>query len=199
MLFVFEVIGIAVALSIDAIVVALCWSASQKRIEPSHVLKFAVAFGGFQCLMPVGGWIAGDALHTFVSAWDHWVAFALLALVAGNMIKEALGEDDDDACCGHCQSVKSADIAWGQLFVLAIATSLDALAVGFSFSMDGRDIVMPALVIGLICAGLTAMAVWLGKTLNEKAKRYEKAMTLTGATVLLLIGVRILWEHGVFA
>lgn len=194
-----EVIGIAVALSIDAMVVALCWSATQKQVTKTHVLKFAVVFGFFQALMPALGWIAGAALHQFISAWDHWVAFSLLTVVSISMLKEAFSDDDEEEiCCGHCEGVKKTDIAWGELLVLAIATSLDALAVGFSFSMAGREIVWPALLIGMICFVLTALAVLAGKRLSEKAKQYETPMTCLGALVLFLIGLRILSEHGVF-
>lgn len=197
-----EVIGIAVALSIDAMVVALCWSASQKQITMKHVAKFAVVFGFFQALMPLLGWVAGDALHQFISQWDHWVAFVLLAGVSVSMLKEAFGDDDEEEekekCCGHCEGVKKTDIAWGELLVLAVATSLDALAIGFSFSMAGRAIVWPAILIGIICLVLTALAVLAGKRLSEKAKRFETPMTCLGAFVLLMIGVHILYEHGVF-
>ena len=91
-----EVVGIAVALSIDAMVVALCWSASQKEITTKHVAKFAIVFGFFQALMPLLGWVAGDALHQFISQWDHWVAFVLLAGVAASMLKEAFGDDEEE-------------------------------------------------------------------------------------------------------
>ncbi len=195
-----EVIGIAVALSIDAMVVALCWTTSQKQVTMQQVTKFAFIFGLFQCLMPLGGWLAGDVLHQFISAWDHWIAFLLLAGVAISMLKEAFGEDEAEAsCCGHCEGVKKSDIAWGELLVLAVATSLDALAIGFSFSMAGRAIVWPSILIGVICLLLTGLAMMASKRLAEKAKAYETPMTCVGALVLVLIGVRILFEHGAFA
>lgn len=194
-----EIIGIAVALSIDAMVVALCWTTSQKHVTVRHVMKFAVVFGFFQALMPFLGWIAGDVLHGFISAWDHWVAFLLLAGVALSMLKEAFSDDEaEQACCGHCEGVKKSDIAIGELLVLAVATSLDALAIGFSFSMAQRPIIWPALLIGVICFVLTAMAMGAGKRLAEKARAYETPMTCLGAVVLVLIGIRILFEHDVF-
>ncbi|MBR4939976.1 MAG: manganese efflux pump, partial [Burkholderiaceae bacterium] len=107
-------------------------------------------------------------------------------------------DEEQEKCCGHCQGVKKTDIAWGELLVLAVATSLDALAIGFSFSMAGRAIVIPAILIGIICLVLTALAVLAGKRLSEKAKAFEKPMTWLGALVLLLIGIRILFEHGAF-
>ena len=149
-----EIFGIAVALSVDAMVVALCWGAVQPRIKVSHVLKFSVVFGAFQALMPALGWLAGDALYSLINAWDHWVAFGLLFFVAVSMIREAFEKDEDDGQC-ECRSMGS-DIAWGKLAMLA--------------------------------AGV----------LSEKAARHSKKLSLLGAAVLLLIGLRILFEHGVF-
>ena len=178
-----EIFGIAVALSVDAMVVALCWGAVQPRIKVSHVLKFSVVFGAFQALMPALG-------------WDHWVAFGLLFFVAVSMIREAFEKDEDDGQC-ECRSMGS-DIAWGKLAMLAVATSLDALAVGFSFAMVSMPIAGPAAIIGIVCALLTALAMLAAGVLSEKAARHSKKLSLLGAAVLLLIGLRILFEHGVF-
>lgn len=195
-----EIVAIAVALSIDAVVVALCWSAGQKHIRYTHVFQFALVFGGFQALMPVGGWFAGEWLIHYISAFDHWVAFLLLLWVAYSMVKEALeGNEEDEACCGHCQGKKEEGISWWTLTVLAVATSLDALAVGFSFAMVQTPILMPAITIGVICAVLTTMAVSAGKALAQKVQRHTDKLSFVGAAVLLLIGLRILWEHGVFS
>ena len=192
-----EIFGIAVALSIDAMVVALCWGAVQPTIKVSHILKFSLVFGAFQALMPALGWLAGGALYSLISAWDHWVAFLLLFFVAVSMVREAFEKDDDTEEC-ECRSMGS-DIAWGKLSMLAVATSLDALAVGFSFAMDKTPIVMPAIVIGVVCAILTALSMLAARVLSEKAARHSKKLSLLGAAVLLLIGLRILFEHGVFA
>ena len=182
-----EIFGIAVALSVDAMVVALCWGAVQPRIKVSHVLKFSVVFGAFQ---------AGGALYSLINAWDHWVAFGLLFFVAVSMIREAFEKDEDDGQC-ECRSMGS-DIAWGKLAMLAVATSLDALAVGFSFAMVSMPIAGPAAIIGIVCALLTALAMLAAGVLSEKAARHSKKLSLLGAAVLLLIGLRILFEHGVF-
>lgn len=192
-----EIFGIAVALSIDAMVVALCWGAVQPTINASHILKFSLVFGAFQALMPALGWLAGGALYSLISAWDHWVAFLLLFFVAVSMVREAFEKDDDTEEC-ECRSMGS-DIAWGKLSMLAVATSLDALAVGFSFAMVKTPIVMPAIVIGVVCAILTALSMLAARVLSEKAARHSKKLSLLGAAVLLLIGLRILFEHGVFA
>lgn len=191
-----EIFGIAVALSVDAMVVALCWGAVQPKIKVSHVLKFSVVFGAFQALMPALGWLAGGALYSLVNAWDHWVAFGLLFFVAVSMIREAFEKDEDNGQC-ECRSMGS-DIAWGKLAMLAVATSLDALAVGFSFAMVSMPIAGPAAIIGIVCALLTALAMLAAGVLSEKAARHSKKLSLLGAAVLLLIGLRILFEHGVF-
>ena len=189
-----EIFGIAVALSVDAMVVALCWGAVQPKIKVSHVLKFSVVFGVFQALMPAVGWLAGGALYSL--AWDHWVAFGLLFFVAVSMIREAFEKDEGEGEC-DCRSMGS-DIAWGKLAMLAVATSLDALAVGFSFAMVSMPIAGPAAIIGIVCALLTALAMLAAGVLSEKAARHSKKLSLLGAAVLLLIGLRILFEHGVF-
>lgn len=189
-----QVLGIAVALSIDAMVISLCWSATCKHVTKEHVLKFAAAFGFFQFLMPLIGGLAGNTISSFVSAWDHWIAFALLAWVSGSMVKEAFGDDEEEEdihkMCGQ--------IPWGTLFTLAIATSLDALAVGFSFAMAQFPILWPSVVIGIVCFILTAISVMLGRTLSDKAARHSARLSLVGAAVLFAIGLKILYDHDVF-
>ena len=167
-----EVVGIAIALSIDAMVVALCWSAAGRRVTWGHVLKFSLIFGSFQCLMPLAGWFAGGAFYGLISQWDHWLAFLLLAGVAVSMAKEAFGDDEDEA------EKLTDDLPWTTMIVLAVATSLDALAVGFSFALASYPIVWPSVLIGVICAGLTAAAVTLGKGLSEAAARPPKKISL---------------------
>ena len=164
-----EVVGIAIALSIDAMAVALCWSAAGRHVTWGHVLKFSLVFGGFQCLMPLTGWFAGGAFYGLISQWDHWLAFLLLAGVAVSMAKEAFGDDEDEA------EKLTDDLPWTTMIVLAVATSLDALAVGFSFALASYPIVWPSVLIGVICAGLTAASVTLGKGLSEAAARHDPA------------------------
>lgn len=194
----FEIFAIAIALSIDAVVVALCWSASQRQIRLTHMMQFGLVFGGFQAIMPVLGWFAGEWIVAYISAFDHWVAFLLLLWVAYSMVKEAFEDNLDEQCCGHCGGKKEEGIRWSTLIVLAVATSLDALAVGFSFAMVQMPIMLPSVIIGLVCAGLTVLAVSAGKALAQRIQRHTRTLTLIGATVLVLIGIKILWEHGVF-
>lgn len=189
-----EVLSIAVALSIDAMVVALCWSAVQKHVDAAHIFKFALTFGVFQGIMPLLGWLAGDTISSLVSSWDHWLAFLLLAYVAFNMCKEGL---EDESCDVRLSG--GSDIAWKTLMTLAVATSLDALAVGFSFAMADYPIVWPSLLIAAVCFVLTALAVWLGKSLGEKAAGYTNKLSFVGAAVLFGIGVKILLDHDALA
>ena len=195
-----EVCGIAVALSIDAMVVSCCWSATRRRVTAGDVLKFAVVFGLFQALMPVGGWLAGAAFSSVINAWDHWAAFGLLAIVAANMFKEGFSsENKEDDALKSGDGARDSDISLLTLLTLAVATSLDALAVGFSFALADYPIVWPAALIGIICFALTAAAVLLGRTLSEKAARHGGRLSIFGGLILLAIGVKILIEHGVFA
>lgn len=192
---VLQIFGIAVALSIDAMVVSLCWSAVCKKVTFEHVLKFAAAFGLFQFLMPLIGGVAGSTVAELVSAWDHWIAFGLLSWVAFCMAKEAFcGEEDDQDVCQIC-----GQIPWGTLLTLSVATSLDALAVGFSFAMAHFPILWPSVVIGIVCFVLTALSVMVGRLLSDQAARHSAKLSLIGAVVLFAIGLKILYEHDVFA
>lgn len=190
-----EVFGIAVALSIDAVVVALCWSTVQKHVAWTDVFKFAVTFGLFQGLMPAAGWLAGSAVANLISQWDHWLAFALLTWVAVNMVREGL---EDEQC-----DVRAKDgiggVALLTLITLAVATSLDALAVGFSFALAAYPIVWPAIVIAVVCFALTAVAVVAGKHLSERAAAHTGKLSIAGAAVLFAIGLKILYEHQALA
>lgn len=194
MLFWIELLAIAVALAIDAVVVALCWCATQPRVKLTQVAKFALVFGLFQAFMPLAGWFAGEAVYNLISRWDHWVAFALLVFVAFSMAKEAFEKDDEDDAA--CECSKNTDISWSKLSMLAVATSLDALAVGFSYAMTGTAIAVPATVIGVVCAVLTTMTMMLGRSIADRLTQHTKKFSLFGALVLLAIGVRILIEHG---
>lgn len=185
-----EILAIAVALSMDAFAVSVSTSASLKKIQIGHYIRFAPAFGGFQFLMPVLGWLLGISVVQYIEAFDHWIAFGLLALVGGNMIKEALSRDEET------QSDKKDPTRGITLLILAVATSIDALAVGLSFSMIGVSVWKPALIIGIVCAAISAIGIKLGALLGNLKMLGEKA-GLIGGIVLIGIGLKILFEHGV--
>ncbi len=186
-------LAIAVALAMDAFAVALATGVCLRDMRPRQTLRMAAAFGLFQALMPVAGWLLGLSVREYIESYDHWLAFALLAMVGGKMIWEGLRGADDDPTC------KPKDPTQGvQLFVLALATSIDALAVGLSFAVLGQSIWLPALVIGLVCFGLTVLGVKVGCMAGHVSAVGRYAELLGGAT-LLGIGLKILLDHQALA
>lgn len=183
-----EIFLIGVGLSMDAFAVSVCKGLGMHRVNYAHTLVIALFFGVFQGLMPIIGWLVGSAFAVYVTAVDHWIAFALLAFVGGKMLWDAFhdeGEEEDDET-----STQKLDLR--ELFMLAIATSIDALAVGITFAFLRVDIVMS---VGLISATTFVLAL-AGVVVGHRfGARYEKAATIAGGIVLVLIGTRILLEH----
>ena len=183
--------AIALALAMDAFAVSVSSSVSLRKVDMGHYFRMALAFGLFQFAMPVVGWLLGLSVRDYIEAWDHWIAFGLLSFVGLNMLREAMGDKEEECPKG--------DPSRGfTLILLAVATSIDALAVGLSFSMIGVSVWKPAVIIGLVCAGLTVLGVKLGSVLGRSELLGSKAAIL-GAVVLIGIGVKILYEHGVFS
>ena len=179
-------LALAVALAMDAFAVALVTGLSLRPLRASQLARMALAFGLFQAGMPVIGWFAGKVVYRYISAVDHWIAFGLLVFVGGKMVYEAIRGDDD-------QKGKAGDPTRGMaLFILAIATSIDALAVGLSLSMIGQPIAFAALVIGLVCAGFTATGMLLGRRIGAW---WGPRVEVFGGLILVGIGVKILVEH----
>lgn len=148
------------------------------------VLRLAAAFGLFQFAMPIAGWLAGLTVVNIIADYDHWVAFALLAYVGGEMIWEALKKEEEKETNDQTKGLP--------LLLLSIATSIDALAVGFSFSLLKTDIILPALIIGVVCFLMTVVGMIFGKGL---ARLFGKKVGIFGGVVLITIGVKILIEH----
>ncbi|MDR1396171.1 MAG: manganese efflux pump MntP family protein [Desulfarculales bacterium] len=193
---IFTIFGIALALAMDAFAVSLAAGIRLPQIRTGQVIRMAAVFGGFQFLMPVGGWLLGITAHKFIAAYDHWLAFALLALVGGRMLKEAW----DNRSTPQDAPVRFDPTQGLSLLVLGLATSLDALAVGISLAFLGVAIWTAAAVIGIVCFTMTMLALRLGKLicrLPSFSQPGNKAGAL-GGVVLLAIGFRILYEHGVF-
>jgi len=175
--------GIALALAMDAFAVALGAGVTLQHLTGRRLFRLSFHFGLFQALMPVLGWLAGQTLVQWIAAWDHWIAFALLAFVGGRMIKESFEEEKAD----------SSDPTRGATMVmLSIATSIDALAVGFSLSLLGVSIWGPAVVIGLVAGALTLVGMLLG---DRVGSRWGSRVEILGGLVLIAIGLKILWEH----
>lgn len=185
-----QLLLVAIALAIDAFAVSVAAGLHLGRASLRQSFRLSFHFGLFQALMPILGWLAGGPIRPLVEAWDHWVAFGLLALVGGNMIKDVLWPPDD--------SHDRADPTRGwRLVVLSVATSIDALAVGLSLAMVGISVWEPALVIGLVAGVATLVGLHLGRFVGG-LEHLARGASLVGGLVLLAIGTRILWEHGVF-
>jgi putative Mn2+ efflux pump MntP len=184
-----EVLFIAVGLSVDAFVVAIASGATMKRLHLPHALKLGLFFGGFQALMPVVGWAAGLSMEKYMAGWDHWVAFGLLSAIGGKMIYGSLAMKEE-ADCGA--PGRTCPFDTGTLTVLAIATSIDALAVGLTFSLLQVSIIGPVLVIGLVTFLFSVAGVKIGAAGGHF---FEHRMETAGGLVLIAIGLKILFRH----
>ena len=183
-----ELFAIAVALAMDAFAVSICTGCALKRVTAIHFLRLSLTFGFFQFLMPVIGWTLGLTVRGFIESWDHWIAFALLAWIGGNMIRGGGDDSEEGESC-------SADPTKGRrLFILAVATSIDALAVGLSFSLLNISVWGPSILIGVVCAVITALGLLAGKGLAH-ADIFGRRAELVGGCVLIGIGLKILLEH----
>ena len=169
----------------DAFAVSICKGLSICKVRPKNALSVALWFGGFQALMPVLGYFLGVSFADFVSTVDHWIAFVLLAIIGGNMLKESFEKDES------CEV--DPDFSFKTMFAMAVATSIDALAVGISLAMAGDvNIVLAVTLIGVITFAMSAMGVKIG---NIFGSRFEKKAQMAGGVILLLLGAKILLEH----
>lgn len=183
-----ELFLIAVGLSMDAFAVSVCKGLGMKRINFKVAVVLALFFGGFQALMPVIGWALGSQFLWLISPIDHWIAFILLAIIGGKMLWVAFHDDEEDSDDSSDANV----IDLGEYLMLAIATSIDALAMGISFAALSVNIVAAASFIGVITFVLTVAGVAVGHFFGA---RYEKPATIVGGVVLILIGLKVLLEH----
>ena len=181
-----EIILIGIGLSMDAFAVAVCKGLAMKQLNKKQALVIGLYFGLFQGMMPVLGWLFGTGFMKYIEAVDHWIAFGLLAFIGGKMIVEAIREKPAEA------EKTDQPLKHRELLILAIATSIDALAVGISFAAIGTPIVPAAPVIGLITFSLSILGVFIG---NRFGSRYERKAEILGGIILIAIGVKILIEH----
>jgi len=187
------ILGIAVALAMDAFAVAIATGVSLKQVSIRQTFRLSWHFGLFQALMPVIGWLLGASVQGYMEAYAHWVAFILLAVVGTNMLKEAVLRDDEED-----EEKPRKDATKGMtLVMLSIATSIDALAVGLSMSMLRVSIVTPAIIIGIVAGLFTIGGLHLGKKVSRLTWLSTWA-EIIGGLVLWLIGLNILRENGVF-
>ncbi len=177
-----ELLLLAVGLSMDAFAVSVCKGLSVSRASITHSLTTGLWFGGFQALMPLIGFLLGTQFESLITDFDHWIAFILLALIGGNMIRESRGGAD------KCNS----SFGWKAMLPLAVATSIDALAVGITFAFLQVQIIPAVSLIGAITFLLSAAGVKAGNLLGAK---WKSGAELCGGIILILIGTKILLEH----
>jgi putative Mn2+ efflux pump MntP len=179
------VIGLAVGLSMDAVAVSIASGAAYRELKVRHALRMALFFGGFQALMPLAGWAGGVLLKGVIGRYDHWLAFFLLAMIGGKMIYEAFKlEEAGRSDAGPAQLAV--------VFMLAVATSIDALAVGVTLPLLTDSVWSAAALIGAVTFGLSLAGVYLGKASGHI---FEKKMEIVGGLVLIAIGLKTLLWH----
>ena len=180
-----ELFILAIGLSMDAFAVAVCKGLSTQRLCPRHYLIVGAWFGGFQALMPMIGYFLGSRFSNAIQSVDHWVAFILLSLIGANMIREALSGDED---AGR----DSGSLSFKTMLILAVATSIDALAAGITFAFLDVNIVGAVSIIGCTTCIVSMAGVKVGSVFGTK---YKSKAELTGGVMLILLGLKILLEH----
>ena len=180
-----EILLISVSVAMDAFAVSIGKGLTVTRVRPVDVIKTALWFGGFQALFPLLGFFAANTFSKYVTAVDHWIIFALLAFIGGNMIREAFGEEEEN-------SRETAQFDWRHMLPLAVACSIDAFAVGVSFAFMTLNIWLSVLIIGVTTRLFSA-----NNMNNSRAfgSRWQKPAQIAGGIVLILIGVKVLFEH----
>ena len=180
---IWEIFLIAVGLSMDAFAVAVCKGLKMPKINKKQTALIALFFGGFQGLMPLIGYFLGKQFEEYIVSIDHWITFILLGFIGGKMIYESFKKDEED---------EDKPFSIKELFVLAIATSIDALAVGITFAFLNVNIAISVSFIGVITFILSAIGVFIGHKFGEK---YKSKAEFAGGLILVLIGLKILLEH----
>lgn len=179
-----NLLGISVGLAMDAFAVSVAAGMTLASVTPRHTFRLAFHFGLFQAMMPIFGWLAGKELVAYIGAYDHWIGFALLAFVGGKMLLEA--------CTNRAENNKTDPTRGLMLVTLSVATSIDALAVGVSMAFMRVSVWMPAAVIGIVAATLSALGIRFGRRLGSRVGRWAEGF---GGCVLLLIAVKIVVSH----
>ena len=179
-----EILILEVGVSMDAFAVSICKGLSVCKVRPRHASLAAAWFGGFQALMPLIGYFAGVAFADIVSSVDHWIAFVLLGIIGGKMVKESF--EKDECCC------TDPDFSFRTMLAMAVATSIDALAVGVSLAFLKANIWSAVLIIGLTTGAFSAAGIYIG---NIFGNRYKSKAEFAGGLILILIGAKILCEH----
>ena len=179
-----EILLLGISLSMDAFAVSVCKGLSMKEINWKKAIIIGLYFGIFQALMPVIGYILGSTFESLVTNIDHWIAFVLLVLIGGNMIREALSKEENDNY--------NDDVDFKTMSILAIATSIDALAIGITFAFLNVNVSFAVTLIGITTFIISLIGVKLG---NKFGSNYKSKAWIAGGIVLILIGIKILLEH----
>ena len=183
---IFEIILMAVALAMDAFAVAICKGLATNKVQIKHMVVVGAWFGIFQALMPFIGCTIGAAFLSYIEAVDHWIAFILLGCIGGNMIKESLSKEEECDCT-------DASLSFKVMLTMAVATSIDALAVGISLAMAGNVNIWVAMaLIGIVTFAMSAVGVKIG---NVFGSRYEKKAEAVGGFILIGLGIKVLIDH----
>jgi putative Mn2+ efflux pump MntP len=183
----FALFLIAIGLSMDAFAVAICQGLCMPRMNWKNGAVIALFFGGFQALMPLIGWLLGSQFSAYIQSIDHWVAFILLGLIGGNMIREAVEPEEEETACAVTDRL---DLR--RLLLMAVATSIDALAIGVSFACMKVEIVPAVCFIGVTTFVLSTMGTWVGGVFGT---RFKNKAEFAGGAILVLMGGKILLEH----
>ena len=187
-----ELVLIGVGLSMDAFAVSICKGLAMRKVNKKQAVVIGLFFGGFQALMPFLGWLLGSQFERYITSIDHWIAFILLGVIGGKMMMEAVKKEE-------AEEIKQMDppLDLKEMFLLAVATSIDALAVGVTFAFLQVNIVPAITIIGCTTLVISIAGVYVG---NVFGARYKSRAELTGGVILILIGLKILLEHlGVIA
>ena len=180
-----ELFLLGVGLSMDAFAASICQGLKMQELKFWRVAVIGLFFGGFQAMMPLAGWILGTQFEQYIVSIDHWIAFGLLVLIGSKMIIDSLSKEDE------CKTMRVSSFA-GELLLLAVATSIDALAVGVSFAFLKVDIGLAIAVIGATTFVISAIGVWMG---NRFGSKHKQKAEIAGGVILCLIGLKILLEH----
>lgn len=180
----FSILVIAFGLAMDAFAVSVASGVTIKAMGLRQTVTIALSFGLFQGIMPILGWLAGIGFREYITAYDHWLVFFLLTAIGAKMIYESF-QLEEDRCDEFCMT-------GGRLFLLSVATSIDALAVGLSFSFLNVTILTPALIIGVVTFLLSYLGIILGRRVGHV---FESKIEIAGGVILILIGLKILLEH----
>ena len=179
----FEITVIGVGLAMDAFAVSVCKGLSMKKINLKNALIIALYFGIFQAVMPIIGYMLGTTFSSFVESVDHWIAFILLSIIGGNMIKESTDNEEEK---------RNDKVDFKTMILLGVATSIDALAVGVTFAFFKTNILLSVTIIGIVTFILSIIGVIIGNKFGDK---FQNKAELIGGIILIIIGFKILLEH----